>query len=68
MTFSHACLLTGLRKVVPLKQKQTIRRAFAVLLSDVAGRRECVCTFVVALFICLAWLYKCGLSDVSSDN
>lgn len=56
MTFSHPCLLRGLRKVVPLKQKQTIRRDFAVLLSDVAGRREHVCVFVVALIVYLLGL------------
>lgn len=56
MTFSHPCLPTGLRKVVPLKWNQIIGRAFAVLLSDVADRRECVCVFGVALIIHLLGL------------
>lgn len=46
----------GAERSGTFKRNQTIRRAFAGPLSDVAGRRECICTLVVALMIYLLGL------------
>lgn len=55
MTFSHLCLLRGLRKLLPLMLKPNNQKGFCVLLSDVAAE-ESACALVAALITYLLGL------------